>query len=193
MDLLRRFSIGARVQYGFLTFGVLAVLMALGVAWMAHGMDEHLAALTTEAAKTPASALPAGLADLRRQGQLVTTTAAALGGVFIAVSVVLGAMMRASIKGPVEALVASVQRLGAGDLETKISSPGRDDIAWLNHELNSMRKKLRETVKSVRDSAESVRLAAGEIAQGNADLSSRTEQQAAACRRIAAPIIKIIG
>ena len=193
MDLLRRFSIGARVQYGFLTLGVLAVLMALGVAWMAHGMDEHLAALAAEAAKTPASALPAGLADLRRQGQLVTTTAAALGGVFIAVSVVLGAMMRASIKGPVEALVASVQRLGAGDLETKISSPGRDDIAWLNHELNSMRKKLRETVKSVRDSAESVRLAAGEIAQGNADLSSRTEQQAAALEQTSSSMHQLAG
>ena len=102
-------------------------------------------------------------------------------------------MIRASIKGPVEALVASVQRLGAGDLETKISSPGRDDIAWLNHELNTMRKKLRETVKSVRDSAESVRLAAGEIAQGNADLSARTENQAAALEQTSSSMHQLAG
>jgi methyl-accepting chemotaxis protein len=193
MDFLRRFSIGSRVQYGFLTLGVLALVMSLSLAWMNHGLEARLGELALHAGKAQNGSLPADFTALREQGHFLTLAACVAGTLFFALAVALGTMIRASIKGPVEALVASVQRLGAGDLETKISSPGRDDIAWLNHELNTMRKKLRETVKSVRDSAESVRLAAGEIAQGNADLSARTENQAAALEQTSSSMHQLAG
>ena len=164
MPFLRRFSIGTRVLYGFLLLGGLSVALCTALAWRLQAVDAGMARW--------AFWMGVGLALL---------------------AVGLGTLISRSVKGPVEALVSSVQRLASGDLHTKISSPGRDDISWLNHELNTMRKKLGETVKSVRDSAESVRLAASEIAQGNTDLSNRTEEQAAALQETASSMDQLAG
>ena len=91
-----------------------------------------------------------------------------------------GWVVRASIKAPVEDTAMAVMRIAKGDLETKIDSPGRDELSWLRAELDSMRKKLRKTIVGVRESVDSVASASEEIARGNNDLSARTENQAAA-------------
>lgn len=110
-------------------------------------------------------------------------------GIGSALAVLLGAALgwsiRRSIKVPVENVVATVGRIANGDLATKIESSGRDEIAWLNYELNQMRKKLQATIAEVRQSAETVAQASNEIAAGNNDLSSRTEQQAVSLQRTA--------
>ncbi|WP_085314283.1 methyl-accepting chemotaxis protein [Derxia lacustris] len=98
----------------------------------------------------------------------------------------LGWLMRQAIRQPVEQLVESVQRIAAGDLVTRIGSKGRDEIAWLNYELNTMRKKLHATIDSVRSSSATVAHATQEIASGNADLSARTEGQASGLEQTAA-------
>jgi methyl-accepting chemotaxis protein len=100
-------------------------------------------------------------------------------------AVVTGQLIATSIKRPVEATVAAVQRIAGGDLETRVESPGKDELSWLNHELNQMRKKLRTTVIEVRDSVVMVHNASDEIARGNADLSTRTESQAATLEQTA--------
>ncbi len=103
----------------------------------------------------------------------------------VALGALLGWSIRRSIKVPVENVVATVGRIANGDLVTKIESSGRDEIAWLNYELNQMRKKLQTTIAEVRLSAETVAQASHEIAAGNNDLSSRTEQQALSLQRTA--------
>ncbi|CAN7401300.1 methyl-accepting chemotaxis protein [Trinickia sp. LjRoot230] len=105
--------------------------------------------------------------------------------VAVAVGMLLGWGIRRSIRVPVEKVVATVGRIAGGDLATKIESPGRDEISWLNYELNQMRKKLQTTIAEVRQSAEAVAQASYEIAAGNNDLSSRTEQQALSLQRTA--------
>ncbi|MBK1713372.1 methyl-accepting chemotaxis protein [Rubrivivax gelatinosus] len=107
---------------------------------------------------------------------------AAFGALFSAAT---GLTIRASIRGTVEPTVHCVSRIAAGDLETKIESPGRDEIAWLRAELNGMRKKLRTMVVEVRQAAGSVGEASREIASGNVDLSDRTESQAGALQQTA--------
>jgi methyl-accepting chemotaxis protein len=94
-------------------------------------------------------------------------------------------MVREAVRQPVERVVAAVTRIAQGDLATKIHSVGRDEIAWLNHELDTMRKKLNTTIAEVRSAAEQVALASNEIAQGNTDLSSRTETQASGLQQTA--------
>ena len=79
----------------------------------------------------------------------------------------------------------AVIRIAGGDLETKIESPGKDEISWLRGELNGMRKKLRNMVLEVRQTVDSVDSASAEIASGNTDLSSRTESQASALQQTA--------
>lgn len=101
----------------------------------------------------------------------------------VALGALLGWSIRRSIKVPVENVVATVGRIASGDLSTRIGAAGRDEIAWLNHELNQMRKKLQTTIAEVRQSAETVAQASNEIAAGNNDLSARTEQQAMSIQR----------
>jgi methyl-accepting chemotaxis protein len=94
-------------------------------------------------------------------------------------------VIRGSIRDSVEPTVQCVIRIAGGDLETKIESPGKDEVSWLRAELNSMRKKLRTIVLDVRDTVASVNTASDEIASGNTDLSTRTESQASALQQTA--------
>ncbi len=93
--------------------------------------------------------------------------------------------IRSSIKESVESTVQCVIRIAGGDLESKIESPGKDEVSWLRGELNSMRKKLRKMVLDVRLTVDSVNTASEEIASGNLDLSIRTEKQASALEETA--------
>jgi methyl-accepting chemotaxis protein len=96
-----------------------------------------------------------------------------------------------SIKAPVEDTISAITRIAGGDLETRIESPGRDELAWMRSELNRMRKKLREMVIDVHQTASSVDLASEEIASGNADLSRRTEEQASALQQTSSSMQQI--
>ena len=73
-----------------------------------------------------------------------------------------------------------------GDLTSRINSDGSDEIATLMRSLSEMQSNLASVVFNVRQGAESVALASAEIAQGNGDLSARTEQQASALEESAA-------
>jgi methyl-accepting chemotaxis protein len=129
----------------------------------------------------------AALHALQRPGVPGSATASTLVGALTlsgcVLAVVVGWLIRASIKESVESTVQCVVRIAGGDLETKIESPGKDEISWLRAELNSMRKKLRKMVVDVRETVVSVNIASEEIASGNSDLSSRTESQASALQQ----------
>ncbi|MBS0425195.1 MAG: PAS domain-containing protein [Proteobacteria bacterium] len=68
--------------------------------------------------------------------------------------------------------------LAAGDLTHKFSINRSDEFGELLKALSQMGVNLRATVLDVQKNAASVRMAAGEIAEGNLDLSQRTEEQA---------------
>ncbi|CAD5374542.1 conserved hypothetical protein [Rubrivivax sp. A210] len=76
--------------------------------------------------------------------------------------------------------------VAAGDLRMKVKAEGHDEIAELLRALDAMSAGLTTVVTGVRQNAESVASASSEIAQGNLDLSSRTEEQAAALEQTAA-------
>ena len=79
-------------------------------------------------------------------------------------------------------LVATV---AAGDLSAHIDvKPG--DTTSLLARLSAMQSSLGSVVTHVRQNAESVATASAQIAQGNLDLSSRTEEQASALQQTAA-------
>ncbi len=63
---------------------------------------------------------------------------------------------------------------------------GKDEIAQLVASLEQMRQNLTRLVSSVREGADAVSTASAEIAQGNHDLSARTESQASALEETAA-------
>jgi methyl-accepting chemotaxis protein len=85
---------------------------------------------------------------------------------------------------PAEAATLA-QRVAAGELDTPIAlRPG--DRSSLMYQLKLMQASLSELVGRVRQNADSVATASAQIAQGNNDLSARTEQQACALQQSAA-------
>ncbi len=75
----------------------------------------------------------------------------------------------------------------AGQLDQTLQAAQRhDEVGDLLRALGTMQAQLREVVGGVRRSAEDISDASSEVAAGNADLSQRTEEQAAALEETAA-------
>jgi len=86
------------------------------------------------------------------------------------------------------AIAASLARsVAAGDLSVSIDLR-RGDTHSLMASLKAMRDALSRVVAEVRENAEGVATASAQIAQGNLDLSSRTEEQAASLEETASSI-----
>ena len=141
-------------------------------------------------------------AEKKRQGEVLTT---ALDGVVddanLARNAVLAVVVLVAVGllGFAIYMVRVMKQLGAEPCELKevadavaagnlavsiVLHPG--DSSSIMAAMKSMTDNLARTVHSVRQNAEGVATASAEIAQGNHDLSSRTEQQASALEETAA-------
>ncbi|MGM9424754.1 methyl-accepting chemotaxis protein [Hydrogenophaga sp. MI9] len=112
-----------------------------------------------------------------------TTTSTAL--MVIVGSIVLTMMgfsvwVGRSLRRRVSVSQAVAERVRDGDLTGSRTDVGSDEFSPLLIALNDMQSALSRVVADVRQGANSVSTASAEIAQGNADLSGRTEQQASA-------------
>src|SRR5450830_641718 len=83
-----------------------------------------------------------------------------------------------SITRPLNRAVAVAKTVAAGDLTSDIDSSGKDETAQLLGALKIMNNNLQNIVRQVRHGTDTIATATTEIARGNLDLSSRTEQQA---------------
>ncbi|MBV8620243.1 MAG: MCP four helix bundle domain-containing protein [Curvibacter sp.] len=104
----------------------------------------------------------------------------------ILVAVVLGWMITRRITAPLAEAVRVAHEISAGNLAIGIQARGRDETAQLLQALEGMRANLAGVVSGVRRNADGVATASAEIAQGNNDLSARTEHQASALEQTAA-------
>jgi methyl-accepting chemotaxis protein len=80
-----------------------------------------------------------------------------------------------------------------GDLSQQIVAKGNDEMGSLLHALASMQSSLSRVVTTVRSGSEGVATASAEIAQGNNDMSARTESQASALEQTAASMEELSG
>ncbi|MBF6629884.1 MAG: MCP four helix bundle domain-containing protein [Comamonas sp.] len=107
-----------------------------------------------------------------------------------ALALVIGAwsawLLSRSITIPLKRALHNAEHIAEGDLTQAILVQGRDETAALLGALRHMQNKLAEVVADVRSNAESVATASAQIAQGNSDLSTRTESQASALQETAA-------
>ncbi|WP_144980752.1 methyl-accepting chemotaxis protein [Halomonas sp. C22] len=95
------------------------------------------------------------------------------------------AMVRSIVK-PLDEAVVHFERIAENDLSSRVDLRGSNEIGKLFSAMQRMQSGLAATVATVRDSSGSIYIGAREIAGGNADLSSRTEQQAASLQETAA-------
>jgi methyl-accepting chemotaxis protein len=82
----------------------------------------------------------------------------------------------------------SCEAIASGDLSGRIDADGIGETRKLLQSMERMRASVAAAVSSVRNNADSVATASMQIAQGNLDLSGRTEQQASALQQTAATL-----
>ena len=99
----------------------------------------------------------------------------------MAVLVVAAAVLiTRSITRPLASAVEVAQTIADGNLSGDFASDRRDEIGELMRAMKGMNDSLATIVCEVQGGARAIAAASGEIATGNLDLSSRTEQQAGA-------------
>jgi methyl-accepting chemotaxis protein len=104
----------------------------------------------------------------------------------IVLAVVTALLLVRSITRPLAQAVQLAEHVAGGDLSTTIQVTSTDETGQLMAALERMQQSLVNTVSMVRQNSENVSTASSEIAQGNHDLSARTEQQASALEETAA-------
>ena len=134
------------------------------------------------ASEALAGALQARTARLQRNEWLVI-------GLSVLMVGLCGLLARSIVRSILQATDDArrmAERIAAGDLSPEPLRVSEDELGRMVQAMEAMRLSLTEVVGTVRENAVSVAAASAQIAQGNIDLSSRTEQQAAALQQTAA-------
>jgi methyl-accepting chemotaxis protein len=145
-------------------------------AWQ-NAIDEYIQLQETKSRKDQLEAEAAHQSALRLMLTMAVT--ALLLGAFIAW------FITRSITTPMAQAVKLARTVAAGDLSSDIRVDTLDESGQLLLALRDMNGSLSSLVGRVRGGADTIALAAREIADGNLDLSSRTEQQASALEETA--------
>ena len=97
-------------------------------------------------------------------------------------------MLTRSITRPIDQALKISKQVSSGDLTSTATIVSKDEVGELVMSLQKMSEQLHVIVSNVRNGADSIAIASGEIASGNLDLSSRTEEQAGALEETAASV-----
>jgi methyl-accepting chemotaxis protein len=178
-------DMGASYRKGFEAFKSAEFDSAVGDAAV-DGIDREPTKLLDEARqvieadKVAVALQAAGDATRATMGSFI------LMGVVCALGIFAGIWVSRSIIRPLNQAVTVSRAVAEGDLSTEFEVNGRDETAQLLLSLKQMQGSLAAVVGNVRQGSEAVSTASAEIAQGNHDLSARTEQQASALEETAA-------
>ena len=107
----------------------------------------------------------------------------ALGAGALVIGALLAWLLTRNIVGPLQQAVALAEQVAHGDLRPTIAHDRSDEIGRLFDALNGMTGGVSNTVAQVLQGAVAIDCASHEIADGNHDLSQRTERQAGALKQ----------
>ena len=117
----------------------------------------------------------------------------AMGAGGLLCGVVLAISITRSIVVPLMSAVQVAQAVAAGDLSSRIEVRTSDETGLLMQALKDMNHSLSGIVGEVRNSSDAIATATSQIAAGNLDLSSRTEEQASALEQTSASMQELAG
>ncbi|MBV5293531.1 MAG: HAMP domain-containing protein [Curvibacter lanceolatus] len=121
--------------------------------------------------------------DARRQNAVTSTVT----GLIVAFGVLfIAAQLVRSITQPLAQAVDLAQSIAKGDLTHDTRTERQDEFGVLLNAMSGMATQLRSVVGEVRTGMDALNVASVEIANGNQDLSSRTEQTASNLQQTAA-------
>ena len=120
-----------------------------------------------------------------------------MNGIVITVGVLLLLAMLVIILrvvlNPLNEMSGLVNAIATGDLTKRIESTSKDEIGRLLQALMNMEQSLAFVVRKVRDNSELITTSSQEIAEGNMNLSERTEEQAASLEQTAATMKEFVS
>ncbi len=108
-----------------------------------------------------------------------------LGAIALGVGIFSALRLSQGITRPIADAVKLAETVASGDLTATVKASSKDEIGQLLQALGKMNDNLAKIVADVRHGTESIATSAGEIANGNLDLSSRTEEQASSLEETA--------
>jgi methyl-accepting chemotaxis protein-1 (serine sensor receptor) len=115
--------------------------------------------------------------------------------ILIALTVLLGGAivwwMVLGITRPLTQAIVIAKTVAAGDLRAEVEVRSKDEVGELLEALRQMNENLSGIVGRVRSGTDTITIASSEIAAGNLDLSSRTEEQASALEETASSMIEL--
>ncbi|WP_250536351.1 methyl-accepting chemotaxis protein [Caballeronia sp. AZ10_KS36] len=188
--LVERFSsahhaMGEGYRRGIEAFRAAGAESSAGDAAVA-GVDREPAALLEEAAKKIAADSADVSAQADRAAHAASVTSIGLMLAVLTLALGGGFLFSRTVSRPIARALGCAQAVAEGDLSLDFDAHGKDEIAELLGALKHMQTSLANVVSKVRRNAEGVATASAEIASGNLDLSSRTEEQAASLQQTAA-------
>jgi len=128
----------------------------------------------------------ASSAELKSKTTSARTLLLVLGVFGLVVGVVFSYWMTKAITRPIHEAVHMAKTVASGDLTGQVTARSKDEAGELLTALQDMNDSLINIVHQVRNGADSMATATSQIAAGNMDLSSRTEEQASALEQTAA-------
>jgi methyl-accepting chemotaxis protein len=164
-----------------------------------HPSAEYFAAMTKtidiqfELINVAFDALRDQLAATAASAQRELFWGAALIAVLSAMAVWIMVLITRTTTASVNRALELARGVAAGDLSHSIEARGNDEMADLLQALASMQASLSKVVTMVRRDSDGVATASAEIAQGNNDMSARTESQASALEQTAASMEELSG
>jgi methyl-accepting chemotaxis protein len=125
-------------------------------------------------------------ADVEQRIASTSTLMIGLGVLAVLLGSAFAYWITRSITNPLRQAVLVAQKVAAGDLTSDIEVRTQDETGQLLQALKDMNTSLAGIVGQVRQGTDTIATASSQIAAGNMDLSSRTEQQASSLEETAA-------
>ncbi|MFT4510290.1 methyl-accepting chemotaxis protein [Caballeronia sp. 15711] len=157
------------------------------------GVDREPSALLEQATQKIAADSAQVSAQAAIDAHHATEISIALMLSVLALAMIGGVMFSRTVSRPLGHALNCARAVATGNLSMEFDSSGKDEIAQLLAALKDMQSSLSQVVAKVRENAEGVATASAEIASGNLNLSSRTEEQAASLEETAASMEELTG
>ncbi|HEY8099225.1 MAG TPA: methyl-accepting chemotaxis protein [Burkholderiaceae bacterium] len=98
-----------------------------------------------------------------------------------------------SISTPIKKAELAADYIASGNLTHNIQIDSADEVGALQQSLQLMQANLINIISQIKEGTGSIAIASDQIASGNLDLSSRTEEQASALEKTASAMEKLTG
>jgi methyl-accepting chemotaxis protein len=165
--------------------GDVAAMASLTRAQFQPAIARYLQALQGFVSAQEQARDAARLLAAQQVGRAQAISYAAMAGVVL-LSLWLVVTLSRSIIRPLNQTVDMARNIAEGDLSQHIESDRQDEFGMLMRVVDGMNTRLHDLVAQVLKGSASLAHASAEIAQGNQDLSARTEHQASALEQTAA-------